>query len=221
MPAAPRAALAAPPTRSSLRVSFTVLRRDANERAHHVIEVAAHLLEGERLRNVLAGCVERPVIPPRVEDVPLIDSAVDGVERGPDRAKAPRSASIAEAWRVRLVGLPGDNLDVFASRDLRPPRETAEVDVHVLTRRLVPEEADEPAPVLLDGDTIVPLAADLAVERIRHPGRAVDGRADLDRKAMPGALPFPGALWRLRVSGARAVRVAALGCGLALRLGAG
>src|SRR3954452_69918 len=187
MPAAPRAAPAAPPTSSSLRVSFTVLRRDANERAHHVIEVAAHLLEGERLRNVLAGCIQRPVIPPRVEDVPLIDSAVDGVERGLDRAKAPRSASIAEARRVRLVGLPGDNLDVFASRDLRPPRETSEVDVHVLTRRLVPQEADEAAPVLLDGDAVVPLPADLAVERFRHPGRPVAGRGDADGEPMPGA----------------------------------
>src|SRR3954454_7404644 len=138
MPAAPRAAPAAPPTSSSLRVSFTVLRRDANERAHHVIEVAAHLLEGERLRNVLAGCIERPVIPPRVEDVPLIDPSVDGVERRLDGAETARSAWVAEARRVRLVGLPGDNLDVFASRDLRTPREPGEVDVRVLTRALVP-----------------------------------------------------------------------------------
>src|SRR3954454_15229119 len=201
MPAAPRAAPAAPPTSSSLRVSFTVLRRDANERAHHVIEVAAHLLEGERLRNVLAGCVERPVIPPRVEDVPLIDPSVDGVERGVDRAEAPRSASIAEARRVRLVRLPGDNLDVFAARDLSPPRETSEVDVHVLTRRLVPEEADEPAPVLLDGDAVVPLAADLAVERIRPPGRAGGGRGDANGEPMPGSLPALRARRRLALRG--------------------
>src|SRR6185312_5903328 len=145
MPAAPRAAPAAPPTRSSFRVSFIALGGDANEAAHDAVEVRTHLLESERLCDVLARGVQAPVVSPRVKDVPLVDAAVHGVERRLDRAEAPRSVRVAEARRIGLVGLAGDDLDVFAAGDLRPSGEAAEVDVHVLARRLVPEEADEPA----------------------------------------------------------------------------
>src|SRR6187200_1871349 len=110
MPAAPRAAPAPAPTSSSFRVSFMALRRDANEPAHDAVEVAVHLLEGERLRDVFADRVQVPVRFPRVEDVPLVDSAVHGVQRGRDRAEAPLAARVAEARRVRLVRLAVDDL---------------------------------------------------------------------------------------------------------------
>src|SRR5215203_3325709 len=142
MPAAPRAAPAAPPTSNSLRVSFMRLRGDANEAAHHAVEVAAHLPEGERLRDVLAGRVQAAVVFPRVEDVPLVDPAVHRVQRGRDRAKSALAVRVAEARRVRLVHLAGDDLEVLAARDLGPPRIAPEVDVDVLGRRLVPQEAD-------------------------------------------------------------------------------
>src|SRR5512133_152451 len=97
MPAAPRAAPAAPPTSSSFRVSFIFLRGDANQAAHHAVEVAAHLPEGERLRNMLADRVQAAVVFPRVEDVPLVDSAVHRVQRGRDRAEAALAVRVAEA----------------------------------------------------------------------------------------------------------------------------
>src|SRR3954454_18858051 len=195
------------------------LRGDANEPAHDAVEVAVHLCEGERLRHVLADRVQAAVVFPRVEDVPLVYAAVHRVEGGRDRPEAALAVRIAEARRVGLVSLSGDDLDVLAARDPRAPRESSEVDVDVLARRLVPEEADEVALVLLDRHPVVPLASDFTVQRVRHPGRAVDRRAGPHRETMPRG---PPAL-RARPNGCRAcpvVRVLALRRGLALSLGA-
>src|SRR5262249_10161310 len=81
------------------------------------------------------------------------------------------------------------DLDVLAARDLGAARVAAEVDVDVLARRLVPEEADEVALVLLDRGPVVPLAAHLRVERARHPGRAVDDVVDAVGEPLPAGLP--------------------------------
>src|SRR6188508_1022312 len=213
MPAAPRAAPAPAPTSSSFRVSFMALRRDGDEPAHDAVEVAMYLLEGERLRDVLADRVQVSVRFPCVEDVPLVDPAVHRVERGRDRAEATLAARVAEARRVRLVRLAGDDLDVLAARDLRPAREAPEIDVDVLARRLVPEEADEVALVLLDGDAVVPLAADLAVQRVRHPRGAVDRDAHAAGQPVPGGPPALRAGRRLRLRGRGGLAVVARASG--------
>src|SRR5262245_6918167 len=147
MPAAPRAAPAAPPTSSSFRVSFIGLpgRLDADEPADHAVEVVHDLGVGERPDDVLADRVQASVVVPRVEDVPLVDAAVDGVHRRRDPAEVALPVRIAEARHVCPAHLAADDLGVLATRDLRATRVTAEVHVDVLARRLVPEEADEVA----------------------------------------------------------------------------
>src|SRR5438874_1652167 len=181
MPAAPRAAPAAPPTSSCCRVSFMalrVLRCDADEPADDAVEVGDYLSVSERFRDVLADRVQAAVRPPRVEDVPLVDAAVHGVDRCRDQAETTLPVRVAEARHRRRAGLAVHDLDVLTARDPRATREAAEVDVHVLARWLVPEEADEVASVLLDVDAVGPVAAHLPVERARHPRRAVDGSVD-------------------------------------------
>src|SRR6266576_578794 len=55
------------------------------------------------------------------------------------------------------------------------------------------EEADQVTPVLVHGVDVDEVAADLRVERIRHPRRAVHGRLDPVRERLPAALPGRGA----------------------------
>src|SRR5260221_3916913 len=50
------------------------------------------------------------------------------------------------------------------------------------------DEADEVAAVLVDESKPVPVAADLAVEGIGHPARAIDRRRDLRRELRPAGL---------------------------------
>ena len=147
------------------------------------------LAVGERLDDVLADRVEVSVVVPRVEDVPLVDAAVHRVHRRGDSAEMALPVRVAEARHRRPAHLAADDLDVLAARDLGAARVAAEVDVHVLARRLVPEEADEVAAVLLDRDAVVPLAADLRVDRARHPRRAVDGLVEPVREPLPAGLP--------------------------------
>src|SRR5262245_43828386 len=158
MPAAPSAAPAAPPTSSSFLVSFMALGRlDLDEPADEAVEVAQDLAVGERPDHMLADRVQAPVVAPRIEDVPLVDAAVDRVHRGRDRAEAACSVRVAEAGHGRLAHLAADDLRVLAARDLRAARVAPEVHVHVLAGPLVPEGADEVALALPQPDAGVPL----------------------------------------------------------------
>src|SRR5664279_3206157 len=77
-----------------------------------------------------------------------------------------------------------------------------EVDVHVPAACVtVLEEADEEATVLADRVDVLVLAADLRVERVRHPGRAVHGRVDLVGELLPPGLPGRRAGGRRRLGG--------------------
>src|SRR3954452_7389975 len=64
-----------------------------------------------------------------------------------------------------------------------------EVDVHLAAPGLLVDEADEEAAALVDRAEAVPLAADAAVEGVRHPAGAVDRRVDLARELRPARLP--------------------------------
>src|SRR4051794_1662521 len=69
----------------------------------------------------------------------------------------------------------------------------AEVHVDVAAPEVaVLEEADEVAAVLVDRVDVDVLAADLCVERVRHPRRAVHGRLHLVGERLPSAPPCRG-----------------------------
>src|SRR5437667_123990 len=69
-------------------------------------------------------------------------------------------------------------------------RIAAEYYVHVAAARVAMlEEADEVAAVLPDRVDVLIVAADLAVEGVRHPGRAVDRRLDAVGEPLPAVCP--------------------------------
>src|SRR5581483_4795793 len=149
---------------------------------------------------------------------------VHRVHRRRDPALVDGAARVGEAGNGLAVELALVEVLVEAGRHLRAPRIAAQIHVHLPALRLRPGEADEVAAVLRHGDgrparpAEAHLADDLPGERIRQPGRAVDGRVDLVREPLPAGLP--GARtdvkllrsW-LRVRGLRARRsVSAAGC---------
>src|SRR4051812_12124743 len=70
----------------------------------------------------------------------------------------------------------------------------AEVDMDVAAPEVaVLEEADEIAAVLADRMDVGVLAADLRVERVRHPRRAIHGCGHPVREGLPAAPPRSGA----------------------------
>src|SRR4029450_9103512 len=133
MPAAPRAA--APPATNALRVSRTsgLLRLDLHEAGHDPIEVLHDCAVGEpELGNdVLADRVEGPVFLPRVEDVPGVRAAVDGVDVDVLPGDLARARPAVEARLAVPVG------------HIRLARISAEVDVHLVGVALQPECAAE------------------------------------------------------------------------------
>ena len=136
-----------------------------------------------------------PFAPPEVRQMPLIRVARNGVERRVDAVRLHASRRIAVARDLAVRGL------CAAVRHARSGP-AMEVDVHLAAPGLLVDEADEEAAVLVDRAEAVPLAADAAVERVRHPARAVHGRADLTRELRPARLPRRGARRRgRRVSG--------------------
>src|SRR5919201_6836684 len=153
MPAAPTAPAAAP-ARSSLRVRRkSAPRTDEDERGQLASEVPEHLRVPERRCDVLAQRVERAVVAPRVQQVPLVGAVVDGVEGGVDPVRAVRPAPIFEAGDARDVVLAGADGDTRAAG--------VRTQVHVLLlARLLPDEADQVAAVPADRVDVVPLAAD-------------------------------------------------------------
>src|SRR6185503_10573467 len=135
MPAAPRAA--APPATNCLLVRRTsgLLWLDLHEAGHDPIEVLHDCAVGEpELGNdVLADRVEGPVFLPRVEDMPSVRAAVDGVDVDILPGDLARAVPAAEARLAVAVG------------HIRLARIAAEVDVHLVGVALEPEEADEVA----------------------------------------------------------------------------
>ena len=67
-----------------------------------------------------------------------------------------------------------------------------EVHVHLAAAGLLVDEADEETAVTVHESKAVPLTADAAVERIRHPAGAVDRRIHTARKLLPATLPRSG-----------------------------
>src|SRR4051794_6941491 len=184
-PAAPSAVAAAPP-RNLRRVSFiSTLRADEHEAVQQQPEIVLDLRrEPVRSDHVLAGGVERPVVAPGEQDVPLIRALVDLVDRRVDPVRLHVRDGLAEAGDLALADGRG------TARDRGAPRIAAEVHVHVAAPEIaVLEEADEEAPVLADRVDVLVLAADPRVERVRHPGRAVDGRVHLVRERLPPLQP--------------------------------
>ena len=66
-------------------------RLDQHERAQLALQVRDDLAVGERRRDVLGQRVQRPVVAPREQDVPLIGVLVDRVERRRDPVRARRA----------------------------------------------------------------------------------------------------------------------------------
>src|SRR6476646_9312449 len=101
MPAAASAAPAAPPT-NRLRVRRTSGRwrspgLDPYERAHHPIEVVKHLRVRVRRGNVFRNRVQRAMLTPRVEQMPLVGTLIRGVERRELRTEPLLALRIREA----------------------------------------------------------------------------------------------------------------------------
>ena len=96
---------------------------------------------------------------------------------------------VGEARDLRVPDDAVHGLRVLAGRDLRHPRVAAQVDVQLAPRRagtrLLPYPALEVAAIGRGGVDVVPPAPDDAVERIGHPGRAVDGSVDPARELAP------------------------------------
>src|SRR5207247_30457 len=105
-----------------------------------------------------------------------------------DPRNLPAPAQVREAGNLLLPRDAGDGLRGPAPRDRRLPRVAPEVDVDIPTL-IVREEADDVAPVGLDGESVPPLPAELRVEGVRHPARAVDGCVDPVGEALPAGLP--------------------------------
>src|SRR6059036_3788475 len=80
-----------------------------------------------------------------------------------------------------------------AGRNPRPARISAEVDVNLAAARLTPDETDQIASVAADGLAVAVPPADPRVQRVRHPGRAINGRLNAVRERLPTASPRYGA----------------------------
>jgi hypothetical protein len=132
---------------------------------------------------VLAQRVERAAVTPGVEQVPLIGTLVRRVKTGGDVTPAQESLRIGKA-RNGLVGG-----EVAAGRNLRVAGITAKVHVHFARPRLEPDEADEVATVAADGLAVGVASADPGVQRVGHPGRAIDGRVNPIRERLPPGSP--------------------------------
>src|SRR5262245_4114298 len=175
MPAAPRAA--APPATNCLLVKRTsgLLRLDLHDAGHDPIDVLHDLAvrEAELWHDVLAHGVERPVVLPRVENVPGVGTAVDRVDVDRLPCDLPRSALAAEA---RLT---------VAARHLSLAGIPAQVDVHLVGTTLEPQEADQVAPIWSHGVNGLPVPSDLPGQGVGKPARAIHGRIDLVGKFLP------------------------------------
>src|SRR5215213_111476 len=99
MPAAPSAPAAAPAS-ACLRVRRTLLscRLDEHEPAEDPVEIAPHLAIVQGRSDVLADRVERALVLPGIQDMPLIRVLVDVVDGRRDPGRAHSTARIAEAW---------------------------------------------------------------------------------------------------------------------------
>src|SRR6266540_4742575 len=201
MPAAPSAPAAAPASACLLvRRTLLLCRWDEHETPEDAVEVAPHLSIAQRRRDVLAHGVQRAFVPPRVQDVPLIGVLVDVEDRCDQTRGAHRAGGIAEARDE----LPALRVGVLAFRYPSTPRIATEVHVQLTTRRagagLLPDPAHQVAAVAAHLVDVVPAAPDRAVQRVRHPRGAVDGRTD------PVCEPLP-ADERLRRTGDGSVAV--------------
>src|SRR5215208_2339290 len=98
MPAAP-SALAAAPASACLRVSRTLLLRrlDDDETAQDAVEIPAHFSVAQRRRDMFAHRVQRALVAPRVEHVPLVRVLVDVVDGRGDAGGPDAPRCIAEA----------------------------------------------------------------------------------------------------------------------------
>ena len=154
------------------------------------------MVERQRWRNVLGQRVERAVAPPEQQRMPRVRILVDRVEARGDAVRADLTAGIGVARDVLAVAAAG-----AAGRDRRSPRVGAQVDVQLAAGRpaagLLPDEALEVAAVGRDGVDVVPLPADLALQRVWQPRRAVDRRLDPVRELLPARRVRTGRL-RLR-----------------------
>ena len=171
-----------------------------------MLEVPQQLPVVERRCEVLRQRVQRPLVAPSEQQVPLVGVLVDRVERGRDPLRVVAAARVGEARDRRVVAAA-----LGAARDLRHARVAAEVDVQLTARavdpdlRLLPDEALEVAAVAADRVDVVPATADLRGQWIRQPAGAVDGRGDPVGEALParreGAVRLPRGARRRRVRG--------------------
>src|SRR6266498_5402901 len=181
-PSAPAAALAS--TSRRVRRTSRAPRPHEHEPAQHPVQVPHDLPVRIGANDVLAEGVERATAPPEVEDVPLVDVLVDRVDLGLDAGHVLAPAELAEARDRPAARDARHGLDREAARDGLPSRIAPEVDVDVAAL-VVREEADQVASIGLDRLAVPPIAAELGVERVRHPRRTVDRRADSVRKPLP------------------------------------
>src|SRR6266545_5251951 len=98
------------------------------------------------------------------------------------------AALVREAGDRLTARHAGDGLDGDAAGNRRPSRIAPKVDMDV-PALVVREEADEVAPVGLDRQAVPPLTAELGIERVRHPGRAVDLRLNSVGETLPACAP--------------------------------
>ncbi len=141
----------------------------------------------ERRRDVLADRVEPARVVPGEQQVPLVGVLVHRVHRRRDPGRPHGPGRVGEARDVHGVVLAVHRVDLAADRDLRAARIAAQVDVELAAGRpasgLLPHERLEVAAIGADGIDVVPAVADRADQRIGQPGRAVDRRLDLVRRA--------------------------------------
>ena len=202
-PAAPTAPAAAPTT-SCRRVSFIRRGLMQDERRELLLQVPHDVVERQRRRDVLGERVERAVAPPEQQRMPRVGVLVDRVEPSRDSVRGELPARVGVARDVPAVAAAG-----AAGRDLRAARVRTQVDVQLTAggtaAGLLPDEALEVAAVRRDRVDVVPLAADLALERVGQPAGAVDGRLDPVRELLPPGRVGAG---RLRLD----LRAAAAAC---------
>src|SRR6266540_6285501 len=159
MPPAPTAPAAAPAS-SCRRVRRTSGRRrpDEDEAAQDPVERLPHLAVGERWRDVLAHGVQRTVVPPGVEHVPLVGVLVDVEDRRDDATRTHRSAAVAEAGDQPALL----RIGVDTSRYRSTSRIAAQVHVLLSAGRswpgLLPDPAHQVAAVTADLVDVVPAA---------------------------------------------------------------